>query len=229
MLVSVAVREKCTRRGLLRHLAEIFRLPVSLGTVQNTCMRSGALLETAYGEIAASIRAAPRVYADETGWWSSGTRISLWVLCNRLVTLFAIVPRRSRKLLESFLTRGVSRVVTSDRAKVYAHFARRQLYWAHLLRNLQAIVDAAEQGAAAAQAILDNAHKVFTLWHDFKAGRICGEVLRHRTAVHVVEIRRLLETCRDGKDPKAKAFATDLLRCWPHVFRFLREEDLEPT
>ncbi|MBI2570543.1 MAG: transposase [Candidatus Schekmanbacteria bacterium] len=76
-------------------------MPISLGTVQNTCVRSGALLETAYGEIAASIRGAPRVYADETGWWSSGIRTSLWVLCNPQVTLFAIVPKRSRKILES--------------------------------------------------------------------------------------------------------------------------------
>ncbi|MBI2566686.1 MAG: hypothetical protein HYV63_06605 [Candidatus Schekmanbacteria bacterium] len=43
----------------------------------NTGVRSGALLETAYGEIAASIRAAPRVCTDETGSCSSGTRTSL--------------------------------------------------------------------------------------------------------------------------------------------------------
>ena len=49
---------------------------------------------------------------------------------------------------------------------------RRQLCWAHLKRDFQALVDRGGESARVGQGLLEQTHKLFELWHRVQAGTL---------------------------------------------------------
>jgi transposase len=91
---------------------------------------------------AAAGRRGGRGHVDETGWRRGRDRPTLWVAVTRAVALFRI-GRRDKGTYTAVLPPGRVRVIGSDRYVVYdgVEAAGRQLCWAHLKRNFQALLE----------------------------------------------------------------------------------------
>ena len=63
-------------------------------------------------------------------------------------------------------------IITSDRAKAYdSHPLReRQLCWAHLMRDFQAMIDRGGPGQGGGEALLEHAQVLFAWWHWVRDG-----------------------------------------------------------
>lgn len=231
-VAALVGRYRVSRQDTADLLSAMLNVPICKGTVQACCERVSAALAEPIAELDQALKDQPRVWLDETGWRERGARRWLWIARTDRFACFAIHPRRGTAQLEAWFPGGYCGIVHSDRWSAYSYFdtVRRQLCWAHLLRDLQAIIDAGAKGVQAARDALRGAHGLFRTWHLFKRDEMARDALVAATRPFVDAFRSF---CTRGaaqdKDRRWAAIGRNLLRDWTAVFRFLDTEGVEPT
>jgi len=114
---------------------------------------------------------------------------------------------------------------------------RRQLCWAHLIREFQKIAERGEESQRIGEGLLAQARKLFELGHRVRDGTLTREGL----AAAVVEIRAEVqpwlaegvayEAARGDKSARARTARTcrELLKVEPALELFVRVAGIEPT
>lgn len=211
-------------------LGTVLGVPVSAATVQDCCMQVSAALETSTADVDSSLPSSSVVHMDETSWKVKKKLHWLWIAVGDRVTSFAVHARRGKQQLDVWFPEAFNGVVVCDRWRPYERFARRQLCWSHLERDLQAIIDGAGDGTLHATRALAGADGMFDTWWKHKDGDISRGDLRRDTEAYRGDFRAF---CMAGKaqnsDRRWRALGTDLLRQWEAVFLFLDVEGVEPT
>jgi transposase len=221
-----------SRRGLGEVCEALLGVPVSVGTVCAVQQQVSDALAQPHEEIAQRVRAAAVKNVDETGWKQAGKPCWLWAAVTATALLFVIHRRRGQDGLRALLGEGPSGVVASDRWGAYRllPLGRRQLCWAHLLRDFQGMVDRGGEGAAVGDTLLFMAGLLFDLWYKVRDGTrtrrwLCGQVegwLRPD----------LLVTLRQGAGcgcAKTAGMCAEILKEEEALWTFCRAEGLEPT
>src|SRR5262245_35715809 len=139
----------------IRQLAQdLFGLSISTGMVAKLERSTSAALETPMAELEEHVRTQP-ANVDETSWREARQRAWLRVVVTPLVTVFRIASTRCGKVARQLPGSAYGQVVTSDRWKAYNPFRRRQLCWAHLRRDFQAMVDRQNVGADIGKRLIE--------------------------------------------------------------------------
>lgn len=139
---------------------------MSQGSVTALQQQLSAALEPAYQEIAATVRPAAAKNVDETGWKQAGKKRWLWTAVTSTAALFVIQLRRGVMGLKALRGETIEGLVSSDRWSAYLvlPLQRRQLCWAHLRRDFQAMVDRNDAGTAVGQELVFLTEVLFGLW-----------------------------------------------------------------
>jgi transposase len=106
---------------------------------------------------------------------------------------------------------------------------QRQICWAHLRRDFQAMVDRANAGAALGHELLLFAEDVFTQWYRVRDGTIRRSTLRKYVDSQRPWFRAQLEAGLECGCVKTAAVCQDLLRLEPALWTFTRRDGVEPT
>jgi transposase len=221
-----------SRRLVSDLLWDLFRLRLSIGTVQACWERLGEALAKPNEELEQALVAADSLHLDETGWRQWGKRCWLWVATTAAFTVFMIHPRRGADALKKWFPDGFLGTVNSDRWSAYSYFdlARRQLCWSHLGRDLQAIIDAKGVAAPLAAKVREGEAEMYRTWHALGEGALSRQALQEAVAPFRAEFRKF---CQDGRAQTAddlwQKLGRGLLDLWPAVFRFVDVEGIEPT
>jgi hypothetical protein len=80
LVVLLSGRFRISRRETVELCRDLFGLSVSVGSVANILERTSCALEAPYREVEASVRAAPVVNLDETGWREKAKPFHLWIV-----------------------------------------------------------------------------------------------------------------------------------------------------
>jgi transposase len=181
---------------------------------------------------------------DETSWREKTKRAWLWISTTPLVTVFLILATRGAKGAQQILGSVVQSVVGSDRWSGYTWLdpQRRQLCWAHLKRDFQALVERGGESERIGRALLEQVEKMFGLWHRVRDGSLSradfqtamqpiqtavGDLLREGAAL----------ACdtpggpppRSGGHGQTRHTCANLLKLEVALWTFVRIEDVEPT
>jgi transposase len=232
LAATLCGRYRLSRDEVADLLETVLHVPIGKATVQACCERVSAAIADPVGELMSALRQTDAIHVDETGWKRAGARCWLWVAVATTFTVFAIHVRRGRDQLVDWFGAAYQGIVHSDRWCAYSMFSaeRRQLCWAHLLRDLQAIVDAAGACKGQAKQMLLAADVLFKQWHEFKDGSFDRVELLRRTSSFPKAFRAFCEAgAGQDTDRRWRALGSDLIRLWPAVFRFLDTEGVEPT
>jgi transposase len=225
-------RFRVSREETSQLLEGLLHVSFSKATVQACCERVSAAIADPVDGLIHALRGSPMVHMDETGWKLAGARRWLWVCVATTFTVFAIHLRRGRAQIIDWLGTTYEGIVHSDRWSAYKLFSpdHRQLCWAHLLRDLQAIVDASGTGREAAEETLKQTDSLFSEWHAFKRGEFDRVELLRRTSDFVAAFRSFCESgVAQDADRRWRALGHDLIALWPAVFQFLHIDGVEPT
>jgi transposase len=134
---------RVSRRGVEEIAQAVFDVPVSLGSICHVEEQMSQALAPAHAEAVQAVQAAEVKHADETSWRQAGKRRWLWLAATATVAAFVVHGRRSLAGLQALLGEVIAGIVVSDRWKVYEVLpdGRRQLCWAHLIRDFRALAE----------------------------------------------------------------------------------------
>jgi transposase len=221
-----------SKRGVEEVVEHVFGVPIGLGTVSNLEQEISSALAAAHTEATAAVRDAPVKNLDETGWKENGKKRWLWLAATKLVAVFIVHPWRDVTALKALLGREFKGILCSDRWVVYRHWPdayARQLCWAHLKRNWEALVERGGAAKRIGERFLAIQREVFELWHLFRGGGCTREQLTDRM---MPWIERLEEVLADGlrcRDPRTRRFCARLDEEKFGLWTFVGAEGVEPT
>jgi transposase len=135
-------------------MSDLLGVPVSQGTVATVTARAAAALTVAGGftdTVRAQLRAAGLIHLDETGLRVAGRLHWLHSAGTTALTLLHVHRRRGREAIEAFaVLPGFTGIAVHDAWAPYDTYTtpRHVLCGAHLLRELSAVIDHHQLGAA---------------------------------------------------------------------------------
>jgi len=231
-IALLSVRNRVSRRDVSELSAELFGCPVSVGSVDAICQRTSGALLAPYAELREAVKDAAVVCVDETGWRQGGERRTLWgAFTARHAALHIAADRHARELPELIGERFAG-IVSSDRWWAYDRLdpARRQVCWAHLLRDFRRHSEGLAHQQRFGQAGLEICRGLFAAWDRFADH---GE--RDRLAREIEPLQRKLRTLleraatKNAKNRYTRTFARNLLKLWPALWTFTEIDGVEPT
>src|SRR5262249_53534935 len=150
----------------------------------------------------------------------------LWTAVTEKASVFQIAPARGAPVLRELLGQQYPGVVTSDRAKAYdSHpLQKRQLCWAHLRRDFQAMIDRGGSAKATGQILLDHSNLHFRDWHRQREGQWTRSTFQWRLSQVRRSFRQELACGAHCRCPKTAATCVELIAHEPALWTFARRE-----
>jgi len=222
---------RLSKRTTQQAMEEVFGVPMSVGTISP--------LEQATTEAVAAPVEAARTYVqaqevahlDETSWRQGDKRAWLWVAVTSWVTVFVVRLSRGGQAARELLGERFSGLLVTDRYSAYNWYPVRwrQLCWAHLLRDFEAMRDRGGCSAEIGNALLAQAHQMFTWWHRVREGTLKRATFRSYMTPLRREVERLLEAGSRCGVPKTAGTCRDILKRREALWTFVQVAGVEPT
>jgi len=224
-------RLSASHRDVAEVMAVLYGLRLSTGSVS-------AIQRQVSGALAAPVDEARRFvcqqkaqYVDETGWREMRQQKWLWVNATRDVTAFHLLDGRSADDARQVIDQSAKGIVATDRYWSYNWLAsrRRQVCWAHLSRDFQAMVERGGESEQTGRALLGQVKRLFTLWHKVRDGDL-GRA-QPQTAIKPVrrKVKELLEAGAQAGHKKTRNTRRNILKVERSLWAFARAEGVEPT
>ena len=174
VLAMFAGAYRLSKRQIRQVSADLFGLSISVGMISKLERRSAAVLEAPYNELAVAVHHAEVTNIDETSWRERHHKAWLWATVTPLFTVFTIAKSRSGDVARALLGSEDGQVVGSDRFSAYEWIMARwrQICWAHLRRDFQAMIDRGGGGVATGSRLLSLSNQLFHHWHRVRDGTL---------------------------------------------------------
>lgn len=218
------------KRGTAQLLHDLFGVPISPAAVCGLQHKTASVLEPVARQAHAHVAGRP-ANVDETGWREGRKRGWLWTAVTRSVSVFLLRLSRARAVLAELIP-GTVGVLTTDRYPVYDHLApeKRQVCWAHLRRDFQAMIDRNNVGSRVGEDLLIHADILLRHWKRVRDGTLTRVGFR-RTYLGWIrtEVRALLTRGSACGCAKTAGVCRELLAIEPALYTFAVLEGVEPT
>jgi transposase len=235
-----------SERQTQQALEDFYQVEVALGTINNLRQEVSEALAQPVAEATEFAQAQEVANADETGWRQGNCdgnnrerrKAWLWVLVTSWVTVFQVHLSRGQAAAKELLGQFAGYLVT-DRWSGYGWWplSRRQLCWAHLLREFQKIAERGEASQRIGEGLLEQARQLFKWWHRVRAGTLAQAAFAQAAAEIRAKVQQWLaegatyEPARGGHSARARTARTcrELLKVEEALWLFVRIEGVEPT
>ncbi len=221
---------RMSKRMVASFCTEVLGVAIALGEICQVEQTLATALESPVQEARTYVQGQD-ANVDETSWRQQQRRAWLWVAVTQWVSVFCIRASRGAKVLWELVGEEYGGVLTSDRAKAYngQPLSRRQLCWAHLRRDFQAMIDRGGAATPVGEILLEQADVLFGWWYWVREGiwsratfqrygRWLGGVFREEL------VRGARCAC-----PKTAATCQELLKVEAALWTFVRVPGIDPT
>jgi transposase len=220
-----------SKRTTQRVLKDLFGIQLGLGTIANLEQAAVQALAEPVAEARVYVQQQPVTYLDETGWRQGQQRAWLWTAVTAGVPVLVIRLSRRGKVARELLGEQCWGWLVTDRWSAYTWYPawRRQVCWAHLRRDIEAMAERGSRSCERGEALRAQAQQMFQGWHRVREG-----TLAHRTFASYMwpvrrEVERLLEAGQRCGVPKTEGPCRDILKRRQSLWTFVRHEGVEPT
>jgi transposase len=229
-LALMAGAYRMSKRMVQAFCSDVLGVPICAGQVCACEAETAAAVEPVVQELREYVRGQP-ANVDETGWWQKRQRGWLWAVVTQAVTVFTIALSRAAAVAQELVDPAAGQVITTDRYKGYLWLPlrQRQVCWAHLIRDFQAMVDRASAGSAVGEELLCCAEDVFTWWYRVRDGTMSRSTFRRYIAELRPWVRSQLEGGAACACAKTAGTCREILAVEPALWTFARVEGVEPT
>jgi transposase len=220
-----------SKRTTQRALEDLFGVQMGLGTIANLEHATAQAVAEPVAEARAYVPQQPAAYLDETGWREGQPRAWLWTAVTEWITVFVVRASRGGKVAQELLGERFWGWLVTDRWSGYTWYPpwRRQVCWAHLLRDIEAMIERGGRSREIGEALRGQTRQMFQWWHRVREG-----TLAHTTFAGYMwpvrrEVEQLLEAGQTCGVPKTEGTYRELLKLRQALWTFVRHEGVEPT
>jgi transposase len=223
---------RLTKRQVPELMRDVFSLQMSVGSVIGCQEVASAAIADTVDDARTHVKEQPVKYADETGWREGvgRSRAWLWTVVTTHVVVFMIHARRNAEAAKELLGKWRGVLVT-DRHGAYHWWpnCRRQFCWAHLKRDIQAIVEREGESGRLGKGMLDEVGRMFTWWHRVRDGTLARSSFRVYMRTLQRRFEALLAEGANGSHTKTSKTCAMLLKRRDALWTFVYFEGVEPT
>jgi transposase len=217
------------KRPIRQLASDLLGLAISTGMISRLERRAAAELEAPVEELRDHVRRATSAHIDETSWWQGPDKAWLWAAVTKRATVFTIATSRGAEIAKDMLGTDARKVVISDRFKGYVWIKRRQFCWAHIDRDLQAMIDRGGEPAEVGRRLLGHSERLFDWWHRVRDGTMARATLRSYVDVMRYAFRSDLRRGLECGCARTAGTCRELLAGETHLWTFVRVGGIEPT
>ena len=212
-------------------MADLCGIPLSLGTIANLEHATVQALAVPVAEAQTHVRKQSIAHLDETGWREGCARAWLWVAVTAWVTVFVVRLSRGAKVAQELLGERFCGILVTDRWSAYTWYPTRwrQVCWAHLLRDFEAMIERGGRSQEIGTALREQARQMFHAWHRVRDGTLPHaefQVLMRPIRRHVARLLKIGQTCGMAK---TEGMCREVLKVYDALWTFVRVEGVEPT
>jgi transposase len=222
---------RLSKRQVAQLGSDLLGLTISIGMIAKLERITAGVLEHPVAELVETVKTAEAANIDETGWREAHLKAWLWVVVTSVGVVFRIVRSRAGAVAKDLLGEEPKPIVISDRFPGYEwiKLKSRQVCWAHLRRDFQAMIDRDGDGAEVGRQLLWQSNKLFECWHKVRDGTIRRSTFLQTVSWLRPMVRSSLERGAACACPKTATTCGELLRLWDCLWTFTRVEGVEPT
>jgi len=220
-----------SHRDVEELLQTLFHTHLSLGSVPAQEDQVSAALAEPVQAAQTYVQSQAVQNVDETSWREKTKRAWLWISTTPLVTVFLVLATRGAKGAQHLLGHTVTGVVGSDRWSGYTWLdpQQRQLCWAHLKRDFQALAERGGESERIGRALLEQVEKLFGLWHRVRAGTLNRADFQTAMQPIQTDVGNLLREGAALACDKTRHTCVNLLKLEVALWTFVRVVGVEPT
>jgi transposase len=222
---------RLSKRTAQQMMDEVFGVPLSVGTISQLEQATTAVGAEPVQAARTYVQAQEVAHLDETSWRQGGKRAWLWVAVTNWVTVFVVRMSRGGEVARELLGETFAGILVTDRYSAYHWYPVRwrQVCWAHLLRDFEAMRDRGGCSEEIGDALLGQAHQMFTWWHRVRQGTLQRSSFRSSMSPLRREVERLLEAGSRCGVPKTAGTCRDILKRREALWTFVQVDGVEPT
>jgi transposase len=222
---------RLSKRTTQQAMDEVCGVPMSVGTISQLEHATTAAVAAPVEEARTYVHAQAVAHLDETSWCQGGKRAWLWVAVTSWVTVFVVRMSRGGHVARELLGETFGGILVTDRYSAYNWYPVRwrQLCWAHLLRDFEAMRGRSGASEQIGEALLAQAHQMFTWWHRVREGTLHRSTFRSYMTPLRREVERLLEAGSRCGVAKTEGTCRDILKRREALWTFVQVAGVEPT
>jgi transposase len=222
---------RLSKREIELLVEDFFGIPIALGSIANLEQAASEAIAAPVEEVKKVFREQPVVHADETGWYERSQRAWLWGAVASSLAIFLVRKTRGSKVAKELLGATFAGILITDRWSAYSwvDVLRRQLCWAHLLRQFIGFQDHGPQETAIGRSLELLTETMFHLWHRVRDGTLSRadfQELMESLRVHVVARLQEGTSCSSGL---VAGRCREILTLEPALWTFVSIDGVEPT
>jgi hypothetical protein len=223
----------------VRKLPEIVRLltgaTLTQGAITQDALKQAAgAVGATYRALCESVREAPYVHTDDTGWREGGSPAWLMVFETDAATVYQVRPRHRNEEVRELVPADYQGVMITDRGTSYdaveLSAVKKQKCLSHVLRSLSEVLETKSRGARRfAKRLKVLLKEALAMWHERRAGPVVADFAERARRLK----RGITDHLRDRllRDRDNQRLLNELGRCNDagSLVRFLDEPGIEPT
>src|SRR6266849_2349607 len=216
---------RLSKRTTPHVMDEVFGVPMRVGTISQLERATTAAVAAPVEEARRYVHEQEVAHLDETSGRQGGKRAWLWV------AVFVVRMSRGGHVARELLGATFAGIVVTDRYSAYTWYPVRwrQLCWAHLLRDIEAMIERGGGSQEIGEALKHQAHKMFHWWHRVRDGTLSRSSFRSYMSPVRREVERLLEAGPTCGVPKTEGMCREILKLRQALWTFVHLAGVEPT
>jgi transposase len=222
---------RLSKRTTQQVMDEVFGVPLRVGTISPLEQATPAAVAAPVEEARTAVHEQAVAHLDETSWRQGGQRAWLGVAVPSVVTVFVVRRSRGRQVARELLGERFSGLLVTDRDSAYTWYPVRwrQVCWAHVRREFDAMRGRGGHAEEIGDALLAQAHQMCTWWHRVREGTLQRSTFRSSMTPLRREVERLLEVGSRCGVPKTAGTCRDILKRREALWTFVQVAGVEPT
>lgn len=220
-----------SKRTTQQVMEDLFALPMGRGTIAHLEQATTQALAAPVAEAQTYVQAQPVAHLEETGWREGRARAWLWVAVIAWGTVCVVRLSRGGKVVQALLGERCCGILVTDRWSAYSWYPTRwrQVGWAHLLRDIDAMIERGGRSQAIGEALREQARQMLHWWHCVRDGTLTHA--RFRVLMRPIrrKVARLLKAGQTCGVPKTEGVCREVRTVYDALWTFVRVEGVEPT
>jgi transposase len=220
-----------SKRATQSVLEDLCGVAMRVGTLVHLEQATVQAVAEPVAEARGYVQQPPVAYLDETGWREGQQRAWLWTAVTTVVTVFVVRRSRRGQVAQERLGERCWGWLVTDRWSGYRWYPtwRRQLCWAHLMRDIEAMIARGGGSREIGEALQTQIRQMFHWWPRVRDGTLAHASVAHYMRPIRREVERLLEAGQTCGVPQTEGTCRDILKRRQALWTCVRHAGVEPT